>query len=226
LCFLRPATHAERIPYTLANFSRLAFRRLVVDGSIFFQMPQEMIDKALQHAVNVGVPCASVSAPLVFRSDMPDATWEKCLSQAESLRLTQYRTMLLADFDRVSDKVCVVQCSQNSDFMSGVSSLIPTLLREALLWRIVPVWHGDEVAYHAEYDRPMMAEEHLAAQGVAVPCLLPEAHPLARDSPLSAIFERDLCTPTELRSFAGNSMHLCAVGNVFLFFLCSFRLVD
>lgn len=118
-------------------------------------------------------------------------------------------------------QVHVVQISQNSDFMSDVTSLIPTLLRKSTLWRIVPLSHDKDVScvgHDVRFDRPMLAEEHIAAQGVPVPCLLPQGH-VARIGPLSTVFGDVLCSPTELRHLAGNAMHLSSVGSVLLFML-------
>lgn len=105
IAFLKESTFPGRIPYTLDNFSVLAFRRLVVDGNIFFTMPADLVDHAMMHASHVGLACASIS-----NSDcthfLGDATWLECLTKAEKMRLDQYRTLLQADFNGRGNQVC------------------------------------------------------------------------------------------------------------------------
>ncbi len=121
----------------------------------------------------------------------------------------------------------MVSISQNSDFMNDTSSLIPTLMRSTLLWRVVPApsSSGQAFGYDNRFDRPLLAEEHLAAQGVPVPVLLPKSHIFGGSKcPLVCYLDRFGHSPQDLRKLAGNSMHVSSVGSMLLFMIMTLNL--
>lgn len=211
-------------------FRTLTFRRLIVDGNIYFTMPGRYVQAAFEHSIDAGVLRASIHGP-------PSATalhhskrfcWDDFLSTTERARLGQYRGLLAADFNGCGHKVHFVQISQNSDWFSDVSSLIPTLMRSSVVWRIVPTvrYHADgspdPLSFDERFDRPLLPEEYLAAQGMPVPVLLPSGHPMGDGRcTLSKVFQSGMCTASQYRQLAGNAMHVCSVGSVLLFALMS-----
>ena len=169
-------------PFCLQHFGRLAFRRLVVDGNIYFVSPPEALEAARMQAAR--------------QDSLADAkSWRSTLSGAELTRLGEHCAVLEADFDGRGQMCHMISLTQNVDFIASAGSLIPALLRKTSIWRVVRSSRKSvptgTIAYNLKLDRPMMPLEHLAVQGVPVPELLPAGHPSAANSPLTAFSADD-----------------------------------
>lgn len=207
------------MPYDLHHFSELCFRRLVVDGNIYFRMPCKELAEALQEMTEQR---ASSSRGHPLGSQGADAgTWRGQLSFAELARLESHCVVASADFNSKGKVIRMINLNQNVEFSTADTSLIPTLLRRSVIWRLVYAQDlgGTHAGTHTRQfdltsDRPLQALEHLAVQGVAVPVLLPPAHVMARANPLRRVLAPGALSGVDLRSLAGNMMHLGAVGSV------------
>ena len=63
----------------------------------------------------------------------------------------------------------------------------------------------------------MLALEHLAAQGIPAPPLMlsfVSEHAEIATSPIGKVLRENRLSQINIKQFAGNSMHMCAVGSV------------
>ena len=133
------------------------------------------------------------------------------LTVADRCRLEEHCTVAQADFAGVGHAIRMVNVTQNPDYTGSAGSIIPTLLHKSLAWRIARDENGMP---HRKLDRPMLPLEHLAAQGLPIPALLPYGHDLKLESPISKMLSLDVMIPSTLIAMAGNSMHVVALGSV------------
>lgn len=214
---------AAHAPYDLNLFSKLAFRRLVVDANIYFLMPAADLQAAKGGAMQrgiMGTESESVKSSQSV-SDIAALPWRVAGTPSQLDRLLCHSIQVNADFLGRGRACYMAQLTQNADFQPTMTSLVPALLRKSVIWRIVhkdvkSVELGNE-NYHLEFDRPLQPLEHLAVQGVPVASLLPVAHPSIDSSPVAKLFCRGDYSAVSLRSFAGNSMHVAAIGSVLAF---------
>ena len=189
--------------YTIDTFGSLCFRRVIADGNMFFVSDPQAVTIALGEALRLA------------GKDPSAESWRGVLTVADRCRLEEHCTVAQADFAGVGHTIRMVNVTQNPDYTGSAGSIIPTLLRKTLIWRIA---RDEDGTPHRKLDRPMLPLEHLAAQGLPIPALLPDGHDLKLESPISNMLSLDVMIPSTLIAMVGNSMHVVALGSVLGFF--------
>ena len=140
--------------------------------------------------------------------------------------------------DRFPSFIC--NPTQSGSFSGGISSLMPTLLRRSMIWRVAPF---------SKHDRPLLPLEHFAVQAIPVRLLMPEwaalgARPIFPDDndtdnaekavagvapadPTSVLLEPGVfssmdCTlfaDSQVKSLAGNSFNMSVYQKILHFML-------
>lgn len=192
--------------YDVEQFSRFAFRRLMVDGNIYFIT--ENTDKVLQQEAER----RSMDATTVKH-------WRDILTASQRQRLDDHEVVKVGCIT-TSDRLCwMVQLAQNADWCPGRTSVVPTLLRKSLVWRIV--WCSEprsgKTHWHTELDRPLLPLEHMAAEGIPVLSLMKAVAEEGEINPIDQCLQGQQWSDADLRSLAGNMFHVGAVGSVLLF---------
>ena len=133
------------------------------------------------------------------------------LSSSHRLRLDNYERLFARQFHGRSPSASLVflaNISQNATYVKSVGTLLPSLLRSSMIWRS---------AACSVDDRPLLGLEHLVAQAMPVPVLLPAGH-FAHSGAFATFFNRNH-SPALLRRLAGNSFNLSVYTKVLMYAL-------
>ena len=215
LCTYMP-TIRQKLALNTFNFSKYCFRTMTVDGNIYFMSSHEELlkmKKTLWMRVNPGADAEDI--------DFNDIPWRQCLTDADRQRLEEHTTILEADFLGLGGKCAMVNIGQSTSFQNCITCVMPTLLRKSLIWRIVMVDDVEQAAkgscirVDVRRGRPLMPLEHLAVQGVPLPSDVNVATEAC--NPLRAVLHGGHLGDADIRSLAGNAMHIAAVGSMIAF---------
>ena len=189
--------------YNLSYFSLVSFRRLEVNGSIFFQASEGRLEQVKESIAQArGLPAKDRGQPW---------SWRALLTASENQMLQAIRRNGVVD--GVSD--AFVTLSQNWYRQATYQECVPALTRNSKIYRMSPV---------ATDDRLAVADEYFGMQ--MMPMFLPEGHvSCSHFSP--EVFERAGALELgKARRLTGNGMNIEAVGSVFLFAIATSTLPD
>ena len=189
--------------YNLSYFSLVTFRRLEINGSIFFQATAgrlEQVKEEIAHAR--GLPAQSNGRPW---------PWRALLTASENQMLQSMHHNGVVD--RTGE--AFVTLSQNWHRQSTYHDCVPALTRNSKIYRTSPV---------CKDDRPAIADEYFGMQ--MMPMFLPEDH-VSRSHFSPEDFKRAGAFELgKARRLTGNGMNIEAVGSVLLCALALAELPD
>ena len=193
----RMVSSDARVDYTYTNLAAVTFRRLLLDGSVYFRASEAMLDEMNQE--------------LARNCHLPPTNGGRRWPWSALLRVCAYRRLQYARQNRKSDSpetFCSV--SQSEAFMSITAGVVPTLTTNSAIHRI---------SNKPGEDRPAAPLEYFAMQNI--PALLPEGHQAAKHFAFRGFVEKGLLPIGHCRVMTGNGMNLAVVGSVLCFGLAT-----
>ena len=193
----RSVSSGARVDYTYTNLAAVTFRRLLLDGGVYFRASEAMLDEMNQK--------------LATNCHLPPSNGGSRWPWSALLRVGQYQRLQDARQNRKSDSPPETFCSisQSLAFMS-MSAVVPTMVTNSVIYRI---------SNKPGEDRPATPLECFAMQNI--PALLPEGHPAAKHFAFRGFVEKGSLTLGHCRLMTGNGMNLAAVGSVLCFGLAT-----
>jgi len=185
------------IPYCIRSFSEVTFRRLEMNGSVFFQASDEQLEEA-KAAV-----AGHRGLPLVI--DGKPWSWRALLVGGEFRRLQH---MVSNGVFANSGGSGFVSLSQNWHRQPLHHDTVPALTRNSRIYR---------VSENTAEDRPAVGSEYFAMQ--LLPVFLPEGHVAAQHFSIEHLAQAGALDLGAARRLTGNGMSVLAVGSVFLYVL-------
>ena len=190
--------------YNLSYFSLVSFRRLEINGSIFFQAAADRLEQVKGETARArGLPAASGG------HSWP---WRALLTASENQMLQAICRNGVVD----PEGEAFVTLSQNWFRQpASVGLCIPALTRNSKIYRMSPVARDERLA---------IADEYFGMQ--MMPMFLPEDHVSRTHFPEQSLHEAGAFKIGKARRLTGNGMNIEAVGSVFLFALATMVLQE
>ena len=187
------------ISWSRPSMEDVAWRSLTLVGKVFFRSPQSYQKRALKD--------------LARRTNKPEKIGDKDVAPIDVLAGGD-RKRLKAHIESAADRGLTFVCAnarQTAQFYR-CDGMIPVLTTKSNM-----IWGQDVGQTGSSSDhvaRPLYAYEQLAAHGY--PVLLPAKHRLSSLLPsllsFRSMLSKTSLSESELRTMAGNGMHLAAVG--------------